>query len=302
MRSSLFLSSLVPLSTLTLAWSGSGSWHDAKAVQNIDGLLHRRQDNSPSPSPTPAPKSSSASPSASSSSGSDSSNTDSRSGSSSSGSSSSNGKSGSTTGSHSGSGTSSSKPTGLDSSVSSSPTFDPRLGAGGVEMVTPASTAAATYYKIGDHVTFAWNYTSLSMTPHNIDVLATCTANQHYYTLSANMTVNPTNEVVWDTNAYQNHPPDGTSLLTETYTLVIHDAQKDVSATAAAGYLGTYEQFTFGMYTPQPYTPLDQYSCATCRVNGALSSFERQALTVILATGAITVLSFSWFASGFGLF
>ena len=47
---------------------------------------------------------------------------------------------------------------------------------------------------------------------------------------------------------------------------------------------------------------LIEYSCATCKVNGALSSLERQALSVILAMGAITVLSFTWFASGFGLF
>ena len=125
-------------------------------------------------------------------------------------------------------------------------------------MVTPAPTASTSYYKIGDWVTFAWNYTSLSVTPSNVDVLASCTANNHLYTLTTNMSVDATNTILWDTNSYQSHPPDGTSLLTETYTLVIHDAQKDVSATASAGFLSTYEQFYFGMYSPQPYTPLDR--------------------------------------------
>jgi hypothetical protein len=37
-------------------------------------------------------------------------------------------------------------------------------------------------------------------------------------------------------------------------------------------------------------------------VNGAFSSAERQALGMLLSVGAITVLSFTWFASGFGLF
>ncbi|KAF2235498.1 hypothetical protein EV356DRAFT_514310 [Viridothelium virens] len=311
MRSSVLVSTLVSLSALSAAWPwGESSWQDVKGVQGIEPLLYRRQDSSASPSPTPAPSSSASASSSSDSSSDSDSSTGSNSGSSTSGS-----QTGSQSGSQSGSSSSgsksgsssgssgSSRPTGLKSSVSSaSQSFDPRLPAGGVAMVTPAPTAQTTYYKIGDHVTFAWNYTSLSVTPHQIDVLATCTANNHLYTLSANMSVNPTDTIVWDTNAYQKHPPDGTSLLTETYTLVIHDAAQDVSATAAAGYLGTYEQFTFGMYSPQAYTPLDQYSCATCKVNAALTTTERQTLAVLLATGAITVLSFSWFATGFGLF
>ena len=254
MRSTLLVSSLL---ALTAAWPWHESpLHDVKGVQGIEGLLYRRQDSSESPSPTSAPKSSS-SPSASS--GSDVSKSDSSSGQSSSGDQSKS-RSGSSSGASSSGQSSSGKPTGLESSVSSATqsTFDPRLPAGGIEMVTPAPTASTSYYKIGNYVTFAWNYTSLSVTPHNIDVLATCTANDHLYTISANMSVNPTGEVIWDTNKYQQSPPDGTSLLTETYTLVIHDAQKEVSATAAAGYLGTYEQFTFGMYSPQPYTPLDR--------------------------------------------
>ena len=121
-------------------------------------------------------------------------------------------------------------------------------------MVTPAPTAVAQYYKIGDYVTFAWNYTSLSVTPSYIDVIATCSSNSEAYTIAANMSVAPTGAVTWDTSL------DATGvapLLTDEYTLVIYDAAKGISATPAAGYLSTYEQFTFGMYIPQAYTPLN---------------------------------------------
>ncbi len=61
--------------------------------------------------------------------------------------------------------------------------------------------------------------------------------------------------MTWDTR------PSATvtaPFLTEKYTLMIYDAAKGVSATAQAGYLGTFNQLVFGMYTPQPYVPLDR--------------------------------------------
>lgn len=122
-------------------------------------------------------------------------------------------------------------------------------------MVTPSAIAGSQYYKIGDFVTFAWNYTSLSVTPTAIDVLASCSINSQPYTIAMNQSVQPTGAVTWDTGNYQSTAT--VPLLTETYTLVIYDAAKDVSATAQAGYLGVYDQFTFGMYVPQKYTPLN---------------------------------------------
>ena len=109
-----------------------------------------------------------------------------------------------------------------------------------------------TYYKIGDTVTFAWNYTSLSVTPSKIDVIVSCSANSATYTLASNASFDKTGSILWDTQ------PDETGtapLLTETYTLIVHDAQKAVSAQAEAGHLGSYNQFMFGMYIPQSYTP-----------------------------------------------
>lgn len=119
-------------------------------------------------------------------------------------------------------------------------------------MITPSALAQSTYYKIGDQLTFAWNYTSLSITPSKIDVMVSCSANSATYTISNNASFAKTGSVVWDTL------PDVTGtapLLTETYTLVIYDAAEAVTAVAAAGELGVSKDFRFGMYIPQKYTP-----------------------------------------------
>lgn len=165
-------------------------------------------------------------------------------------------------------------------------------------MVTPAVIAGPQYFKIGDHVTFAWNYTSLSVTPSYIDVMASCGTNSQIYTISANQSIEATGAVTWDTGNYQASAT--VPLLTETYTLMIMDADQDISASPRAGYLGISDQYTFGMYVPQAYTPLNEFKCATC--NAALSSHERQFLSLVLGMSAITILSFTWFAGGFGVF
>ena len=122
-------------------------------------------------------------------------------------------------------------------------------------MVTPAPIGGAQYYKIGDYVTFAWNYTSLSVTPTAIDIFFYFSVNSQIYTIALNQSVEPTGAVTWDTGAYQSTAT--IPLLTETYTLVIYDAAEDISATAQAGYLAVQDQFYFGMYIPQAYTPLN---------------------------------------------
>ncbi|KAL8986846.1 MAG: hypothetical protein Q9169_008751, partial [Polycauliona sp. 2 TL-2023] len=120
-------------------------------------------------------------------------------------------------------------------------------------MITPSAIAQTSYYKVGDYVTFAWNYTSLSVEPPKIDVFVSCQANSATYAISNNASFEPTGSVVWDTKP----EASGTApLLTETYTLIIHDASKDVTSVPQAGHLGSYNQFRFGMYTPQPYMSL----------------------------------------------
>lgn len=198
-----------------------------------------------------------------------------------------------------GSGKSSSSGKASSTKKTSSTSYDARLPAGGVSMITPSVAAGEQYYKIGDYVTFAWNYTSLSATPTAINVLASCSANSQVYTITANQTVaNSTGAVTWDTGNYQATAVQN-PLLTETYTLVIYDAASGVSATAQAGYLAVYDSYTFGMYTPQPYTPLADFQCATC--SGALSDMEKRALGMMFGIACLTVLSFTWFVSGTGI-
>ena len=165
-------------------------------------------------------------------------------------------------------------------------------------MVTPALTATS-YFKIDNFVTFVWNFTSLSVTPSAIDILASCSANSETYTIALNQSVSkaPTQAVTWDTGAYQSSAT--IPLLTETYTLIIHDSGQPASAVPAAGYLGTYDQFTFMMYTPQIYTPLADWTCASC--NAAMTNAERQTIWFLLGTAAMTVLSFGWFTGVAGL-
>lgn len=185
-------------------------------------------------------------------------------------------------------------------------------------MITPATTAAVpTYYKIGDNVEFAWNYTSLIASPTAIDVLVACGANQATYTLQSNTTFEPTGRVVWNTSADES---GSAPLLTETYTLVIHDVDADVTENPKPGHLAVYNQYHFGMYLKQAYTPRNgrfptfqivmtasaflmglsiEWVCATC--SSALSDMERQTLKFVFGMGAITVLSFTWFAGGFGV-
>ena len=68
-------------------------------------------------------------------------------------------------------------------------------------MITPAPISGRQYYKIGDFVTFAWNYTSLSVTPSGINVMASCSLNSNLYTIAMNASVQSIQTVTWDTGA-----------------------------------------------------------------------------------------------------
>ncbi|KAF1826442.1 uncharacterized protein K489DRAFT_311922 [Dissoconium aciculare CBS 342.82] len=178
--------------------------------------------------------------------------------------------------------------------------FDPRLPAGGVAMITPnTALAVPTYYKVKDWVTFAWNYTSLSVTPSAVDVLATCLANRATYTIALNQTI-PTGgaqTVLWDTGAYQATATQ--PLLTETYTLIIHEAGQPVTARPSSGYLAPFSGLTFGMYVPQSPVPLNEFVCATC--SGAVTGMERQTVFMVLGMAGVTIASFTWFIGVAGL-
>ncbi|KAH7077773.1 hypothetical protein BKA63DRAFT_509030 [Paraphoma chrysanthemicola] len=178
-----------------------------------------------------------------------------------------------------------------------STSFDPRLPAGGLTMVTPNAIAGDQFYKVGDWVTFAWNYTSLSVTPSYIDVMASCSANQATYTIAVNMSSTNT-KVLWDT---ENTPSGQPPFLTEKYTLLVYDSSADITAAPRAGYLAMFNQFTFGMYTPQPYVAWNEFQCANCVKNGALSAAEQMTLKVLLFTTGTTIASLLFFTHNFGL-
>lgn len=288
MRPSQLLAAVVALSSVTAAFPDI--FENVNALGDVKNVIYGRQDNSESesqqPTETAAPKSTAESEEPKSTA--EPKETDK---------SSSEKETGKATGTAKTTGkVSGTKTTGKPKATS----FDPRLPAGGLSMITPGALAGAQYYKIGDWVTFAWNYTSLSVTPSAIDILATCTANQATYTLAVNQSVSETGMVLWDTGAYQETAT--VPLLTETYTLIIYDAESSVSATAAAGYLAPYNQFTFGMYTPQPYVKWADFKCANCNPNGALSAFDSLTLRALLITSGTTVGSLLYFAYSFGVF
>jgi hypothetical protein len=73
---------------------------------------------------------------------------------------------------------------------------------GGVVMQTPSLIDGYQIYKIGQPVTFKWNYTSLQASPTAINVEAYCTEGATYFTIAGNVSADTT-EVVWDTEGYQ---------------------------------------------------------------------------------------------------
>ncbi|KAL2838419.1 hypothetical protein BJX68DRAFT_249000 [Aspergillus pseudodeflectus] len=183
------------------------------------------------------------------------------------------------------------------SSSNRTTSVDPRSPPGGISILTPAATST-TYYKVGDTLTFVWNYTSLEITPTAVNVIASCSINSATYTISSNMSVSETQSVEWDTGKYQANAT--IPLLTATYTLIVYDESKDVDDIASAGELSSQNRYYFGMYISQPYVDLDEYVCATC--SGALSSTETQALKFGVGMALITIATFTWFATGFGAF
>lgn len=83
-----------------------------------------------------------------------------------------------------------------------------------------------------------------------------------------------------------------------TYTLMVYDAAKGISATPSPGHLGVYNQFVFGMYEPKAAVSASGIQCASCSAGVASVSLERQALTFMFSMVLITILSFTWFLGG----
>lgn len=166
--------------------------------------------------------------------------------------------------------------------------------AGGVAMKTPGVYDGYQIYKIGDPVTFVWNYTSLQVAPTAINVQAYCTDGAQYFPIMMNASADTT-EAIWDTGAYQSTALS--KLPVATYTLFIYDNAYAPTAVASPGHLGSYSGLTFGMYTPKPAIPLASFECATCDPSSA-STVDIRALGFLVGMGLVTALSFTWFVAG----
>ncbi|KAF2432697.1 hypothetical protein EJ08DRAFT_108695 [Tothia fuscella] len=282
MRSSQLLVAVASFSALSSAWP-MFDFGGEKAVQATDGMLHKRQDGTTSASTdrtTSATSRATASPGATK-------------------------TTGSTSASASASGTEEASSTitsgsssGGDSGNSSLTTsYGNDVPAGAVVLKTPNPFSGSAFYKIGDYVTFGWNYTNLLATPTAINVVASCKKNQAIYTIAANQTFEESARVVWDTGKYQKTGVP--QLLTEQYHLIIYDANSSIDS-LEYGHLSGGVGTVFGMYTPQPYTPWAEYTCPSC--SAAMSQMERQTLGFLLGMMTVTSLSFTWFGNLAGLF
>ncbi|KAK4176227.1 hypothetical protein QBC36DRAFT_12271 [Triangularia setosa] len=201
--------------------------------------------------------------------------------------------------SQTGKATGSAAPNGTTSDKPRKTEFNPQDPAGGVVMITPSAAMGYQLYKIGDYITWAWNYTNLQGSPTAIDVLVTNTVAKQTWTLTQNMTFQEQGSYTWDTGAYD-RTAVASPLLVEQYTLMIHDADSGPTAAPTAGLLAPFNGFKFGLYTPQVYTPIsDGWKCASC--NGASGmSIDSKAVAAAGVMSVITVLSFTWFVAGFG--
>lgn len=184
------------------------------------------------------------------------------------------------------------------SSAATHTIFPPDLPPGGVSMQEPSTVAGSTIlYKIGNEIEWAWNYTSLRGTPTAVDVLVSCATASETWTLSSNMSFATSVNFTWDTTKQRDDTEQ--PLLTELYTLIVKDSDAEMSDSPEAGYLGVYSGFTFGLYAPQPYTPMADWKCIAC--NAAAPSLNSQAVSLAFFMSVITFLSFTWFVTGFGL-
>lgn len=151
----------------------------------------------------------------------------------------------------------SSSSTAASSSSSFSQIFIPQTAAAGGVLITQPPQSSTSFFKIAPSqpVTFAWNMTSVIVTPTHLTVSAVCD-NGNTYPVGPTDGIIPgtASSVVWDLYAYQTNNPNK-PLAQATYTLNIWGDQGP-GAPRRPGYLEQNSALQFALYTPQPYTPL----------------------------------------------
>ncbi|GAA5952431.1 hypothetical protein JCM21900_005307 [Sporobolomyces salmonicolor] len=162
--------------------------------------------------------------------------------------------------------------------------------AGGLTYVTPAGTAAVSYYKIasGNPITFGWNYTSLYVTPSSLTFEAICTANGYTYpvtTIAAAET-----SLVWDPWQYA-QSPNALPFAQASYTLRVFD-ERGIQATAQAGlFNGANSIVNFALYSPAAYTPLaDGWTCTGCSFASVSQHLSHPLVVAIPVTAALVLI------------
>ncbi|EJF58980.1 hypothetical protein BD309DRAFT_855041 [Dichomitus squalens] len=166
--------------------------------------------------------------------------------------------------------------------------------AGGLTITKPPQTATS-FFKIApsNTVTFAWNFTDVLSTPTHLTVSA-IGDNGNTYPVGPTDGVIPgtATEVTWDLWSYQ-QAHSNLPLAPGSYVLHIWD-DRGPGAAREPGLLQENSALKFALYTPQPYTPLESWVCATC--SGAWSEYTTHPAFVSLMVTVVVM-----FLSGYSL-
>jgi len=180
----------------------------------------------------------------------------------------------------------------MSSTETLAPSIPPNAPVGGLTFTKPAATSVS-YYKIAPSIpiTFGWNFTALYVTPTALTVSAYCASNKNTYTVGPSGGIIPgtATEIVWEPWTYQTGAGQQTPLAQATYTLQVYDERS--TANPSPGFFEYNTQMTFALYTPQPYTPLAEWTCAGCK-NAAPGSLQpHPAVFGIVATAVVMLIS-----------
>ncbi|KZV88733.1 hypothetical protein EXIGLDRAFT_619055, partial [Exidia glandulosa HHB12029] len=121
---------------------------------------------------------------------------------------------------------------------------------------------ASSFYKIfaSAPITFGLTMTSLYITPTTLALHTFCAPNGKMYDIA---TVAPTaTSVTWDPYACE-QSPGAIPLAIATYQLQVMDERGPLAA-ASPGLFSPNQQVRFGLYKPQPYTPLASWTSPDC--------------------------------------
>lgn len=161
-----------------------------------------------------------------------------------------------------------------------STSIDPRDPPGGISMVSPGSTES-TYLKIGDYATFSWKYTSLKVTPKNLDIIAVCSQNSQTVTIETKHPAKDT-KFIWDTKKSDKN--SSINLLTSKYTLKMYDSNSNASSTTQnPGHL-TPLSYTLGLYRPKSYS---SEAGDSSYVNGGMGLVDLTAAKWVFSMGIL---------------